>query len=119
MSGDIGDARGCHAAGLQADGGALGCCCGANVSTMISRPPQHGQATGGTADKGALRCTCYILAFESRMCAGEASNRAFAETGNEKLKIDKADVQRNPWLTDFAKKRGASVIHRQQGHAAN
>lgn len=39
---------GCHMAGLALTGGALGCCCGGNVSTMINCPPQHGQGIAST-----------------------------------------------------------------------
>lgn len=34
--------RALHAAALADVGGALECCTGAKVSTMINRPPQHG-----------------------------------------------------------------------------
>ena len=34
-----------HAADLADVGGALGCWAGAKVSTMINRPPQHGQGS--------------------------------------------------------------------------
>ena len=37
--------RALHAAGLADVGGALGCWAGAKVSTMINRPPQHGQGS--------------------------------------------------------------------------
>ncbi len=33
--------RALHAGALADVGGALECCAGANVSTMINRPPQH------------------------------------------------------------------------------
>ena len=34
-----------HAAALFGSGGALGCCAGAIVSTIISWPPQHGHGS--------------------------------------------------------------------------
>ena len=52
-----------HAAALLGSGGALGCCDGAIVSTMISWPPQHGH--GSTRVRGGLSASSVLV---SSMC---------------------------------------------------
>lgn len=60
-----------HAPAFAGVGGALGGCAGAIVSTMINRPPQHGQGSARTRGGSSVSLrSLSVRAFFSRITAG-------------------------------------------------